>query len=48
VGIESPAAANPINLVSLVTRHSADEMALAPGVAVIATFKASAVHLIER
>ncbi len=35
-------------LVALVTRSSAQEMGLAPGKPVIATFKASAVHLIRR
>jgi tungstate transport system ATP-binding protein len=40
--------ATSFNLVALVTRHSVAEMALAPGVGVIASFKASAVHLIAR
>lgn len=40
--------ARVINLVALVTRHSAEEMELAPGVDVTAAFKASAVHLIKR
>jgi tungstate transport system ATP-binding protein len=35
-------------LVALVTRTSANEMGLAPGKAVTATFKASAIHLIRR
>ena len=38
----------PLTLVAFVTRPSADEMRLAPGVEVTATFKASAVHLIIR
>ena len=43
-----PAATSPTTMVALVTRHSAEEMALAPGVEVTVTFKASAVHLIAR
>jgi len=38
----------PVSLVALITRPSVEEMHLAPGVEVIATFKASAVHLIVR
>ena len=33
---------------ALITRRSAQEMALEPGVVVTVTFKASAVHLIPR
>ena len=35
-------------VVALVTRHSVQELPLAPGSAVTVSFKASAVHLIER
>jgi len=35
-------------LVSLVTRHSVSDLALAEGVAVVASFKASAIHVIRR
>jgi tungstate transport system ATP-binding protein len=35
-------------VVSLVTKHSFEEMQLAPGAPVVVTFKASAVHLIRR
>ena len=45
---KNTASAKPTNMVALVTRHSAEEMALAPGAAVTVTFKASAVHLITR
>jgi molybdate transport system ATP-binding protein len=35
-------------IVSLVTRHAVEELALEPGSTVIATFKATAVHLIPK
>ncbi len=35
-------------LVAMVTRHAVEELTLAPGVQVIASFKASAVHLIRK
>jgi molybdopterin-binding protein len=34
--------------VALITRHSVHELALKPGSAVSVSFKASAVHVIER
>ena len=48
VKIRLMAAAELTTLVALVTRHSAEELSLAPGIQVTATFKASAVHLIAR
>jgi molybdopterin-binding protein len=35
-------------LVALITKQSLEDLALAPGSEVVATFKASAVHLIRR
>jgi molybdopterin-binding protein len=35
-------------LVALITKQSLDDLALKPGSEVVATFKASAVHLIRR
>jgi molybdopterin-binding protein len=35
-------------LVALVTRQSAEELSLAAGLGVVATFKAAAVHLIRK
>lgn len=35
-------------LVALITKHSLEDLALAPGTEVVATFKAAAVHLIRR
>jgi len=35
-------------IVSLITKHALEELALAPGSAVVATFKATAVHLIRK
>ena len=38
----------PVTLTALITRQSREDLALAPGDPVVATFKASAVHLLRR